>query len=273
MLLLYSCLLLVRAPALGQTPREPLAGTTPYVYRSIGSLQLDLQVLSPDSSFARPRPAIIYFFGGGWNKGSVKQFVPFGEELTKRGMVSIFVDYRVASRNHTTPYDAVDDARAAMRWVKSHASELGVDPKRIVAAGGSAGGHLALMTTVGPPEETGTVSSAASLLIGYNPVADVRDARWADRFGAKASTISPTAHVRPGLPDTLLFHGEVDTTVPIQQVRDFCAAMVKAGNHCTVSAFEGAKHGFFNVREQNKRWYPRVMEQTIEFLRKHGYVE
>lgn len=256
-----------------QQAREPLPGTKPYIYRTVGDVKLDLQVISPDATFARPRPAIVFFFGGGWTSGTQKQFLPFAQELAKRGMVGILVDYRVASRHKTTPYDSVDDAHAAMRWVKDHAKELGIDTNRIVAAGGSAGGHLALSTTLVPPREKSATSPAANLLIGYNPVADTREPRWTQRFGEKAATIAPTAYVKAELPDTLIFHGEADTTVPIRQVREFCDAMTKAGNKCTVVAFDGAKHGFFNAGREENRWYPDVLKQTIAFLKDHGYVK
>ena len=75
------------------------------------------------------------------------------------------------------------------------------------------------------------------------------------------------------MPDTLIFHGEADKTVPIAQVRDFCTAMRQAKNRCTVLGFEGAGHGFFNVTNQEGRWYPRVLVETVAFLRQHGYVE
>jgi acetyl esterase/lipase len=188
-------------------------------------------------------------------------------------MVGILADYRVSSRNQTTPADAVDDAHGAMRWVKRHALELGIDPARVVAAGGSAGGHLALATTLIAPREADVVSPTASLLIGYNPVADLRDPRWAARVGTDAARISPTAHVGPAMPDTLIFHGEADKTVPITQVRDFCEAMHQAKNRCAVLSYEGAAHGFFNFSYEGGRWYPQVLIETVAFLREHGYVK
>jgi acetyl esterase/lipase len=256
-----------------QTAREPLPGTTVHIYRAVNGISLDLQVVEAAPDFPRPRPAIVFFFGGGWANGTQKQFLPFAEELARLGMVGILVDYRVSSRHKTTPHDAVDDAHAAMRWVKRNAVMLGIDPARVVAAGGSAGGHLALATTLIAPREQDTVSPAASLLIGYNPVADLRDPRWASRFGNDTGRISPVAHVGPALPDTLIFHGEADTTVPIAQVRGFCEGMTQAGNRCQVLAYEGATHGFFNFGRNDNRWYAQVLVETVAFLRQHGYVE
>lgn len=273
---LVRCLLLTALVALlltAQTPREPIPGTKPFVYRTVNGIALDLQVMSPPSSFVGPRPAIVFFFGGGWNAGTVKQFVPYGEELSRRGMVSIYVDYRVRSRHQSSVTDATADAQAAMRWVKANAARLGVDTARIVAAGGSAGGQLALATTLVTPLEAGEGTPSANLLIGYNPVADLGDERWASRFGAESARVSPAAFVRPGLPPTLIFHGVADTTVPIQQVRDFSAAMRKAGNACTLEESPGADHGFFNHGRDENRWFPGVLAKTVAFLREHRYVE
>lgn len=256
-----------------QTPREALPGTSAHVYRTVAGTALDLQVLSPPERFARPRPAIVFFFGGGWASGTVKQFHPFGKELAERGMVAIFVDYRVASRHKTTPKDATADAQAAMRYVRKHSKELGIHPDRIVAAGGSAGGQLALATTLVPPLEPDDLSPAANLLIGYNPVADLREERWKQRFGDAGAEVSPSAFVRSGLPPTLLFHGVADTTVPIQQVRDFCSAMRKAGNACTLDESEGASHGFFNYGRHDNLWYNQVLAKTIAFLKQQQYLE
>lgn len=255
-----------------QTAREPIDGARIFIYKRVGEVSLDLQVLSPPASFQGPRPAIVFFFGGGWNGGTVKQFLPFGQELTRRGMVSVFVDYRVRSRHDTTPFDATEDAYDAMRYVRKHAASLGIDPERIVAAGGSAGGHLALMTAVGASASPGKISPVPNLLIGYNPVADLTEPRWAGRFGENTGAISPLKLVRAGLPDTLIFHGVDDQTVPIRQVRDYCEAMKEAGGHCTLKEYEGATHGFFNQGKDSNRWYPEVLAATIAFLQEHRYV-
>ncbi len=266
-------LFLIGTGLLAQTPREPLEGTQAYVYERVGGVPLDLQVQTPGSFFVRPRPAIVFFFGGGWTRGSVKQFVPFGRALADRGMVCVFVDYRVSSRNQSKPADSVEDAYSAMRYVREHAVQLGIDPQRVVAAGGSAGGHLALMTATGTPASGGTALVRPNLVIAYNPVTDLTGKRWSERFGPGAEAISPLKLVTPGLPDTLIFHGVDDTTVPIRQVREYCAAMKKAGGNCTLKEYPGAKHGFFNHGRDGNRWYTPVLAETIAFLKLHGYVD
>src|SRR5262245_34168070 len=105
-----------------------------HLYKSIDGIDLRLHVFpasAQDSS--SQRAAIVFFFGGAWTNGSVMQFVPQSKHLSERGMVAIVVDYRVFSRHATSAFEAIADAKSAIRWVRSHAKELGVDPRRIAA--------------------------------------------------------------------------------------------------------------------------------------------
>lgn len=119
-----------------------------HIYKSIDGIDLRLHVFAPPETKGAPRAAIVFFFGGGWVQGTVDQFVPQAKYLAQRGMVAIVADYRVGQRHKTTPFAAMADAKSAIRWVRSHAKELGVDPNRIAAAGGSSGGHIAASAAV-----------------------------------------------------------------------------------------------------------------------------
>ena len=120
------------------------------------------------------RPAIVFFFGGGWTSGKLEQFEPQASHLARRGMVAARADYRVKSRHGVTPKECVEDAKSAVRWMRANAAKLGVDPDRIVAAGGSAGGHIAACTAFSPgldaEGEDANVSSKPNALVLFNPV-------------------------------------------------------------------------------------------------------
>src|SRR5579871_6255350 len=106
--------------------------------------QADLEIIvhfPPNWKETDMRPGIVFFFGGGWENGTIRAFEPQARYLASRGMVTARADYRVKSRHGVTPKECVDDARSAMRWLRENAGKLGVDPNRIVASGGSAGGH------------------------------------------------------------------------------------------------------------------------------------
>lgn len=119
-------------------------GVRKEIYKTVGEVKLPIYIFAPpDHKPTDRRPAIIFFFGGGWTSGTPRQFEPQCRYLASRGMVAMTADYRVFSRHGTLAVKCVEDAKSAIRWVRANASRLGVDPKRIAAGGGSAGGHIA----------------------------------------------------------------------------------------------------------------------------------
>jgi len=247
------------------------------VYKTTAQGELQMHVF--ECSQSGKRPAIVFFFGGGWVGGNPQQFFPHCRHLAALGMVAISAEYRVRNRHGTTPFECVADGKSAVRYLRRHAKELGVDPDRIIAAGGSAGGHVATCTATIPGyEEAGedaTVSSQPNALVLFNPVVDTTKLGYgANRFKDDPKVLSPAHHIRADLPPTIIFHGTADTTVPFENVKRFCGAMRQAGNECTLVPFESKKHGFFNyTREEDHRSYNETIEHTEGFLRTHGYIK
>lgn len=269
---------------------QEIPGSERLIYKSVGDVDLPLFVFRPDSWQASDqRPAIVFFFGGGWRSGSPTQFAPQAEYLASRGMVAICVEYRVHSRQGATVADCVRDARSAMRWVRSHASELGIDPNRIAVGGGSAGGHLAAAVALLPgfddPQDDPAVSCVPAAMVLFNPAVDIspeglgrepdseRAGELTRRLGGELAELSPAGHVRPGLPACIIFHGEEDPTVPFAQEVAFRDAMTEAGNRCELVGYPGYKHGFFNFNRQDKHPYYDTLRRTDEFLASLGYLE
>jgi acetyl esterase/lipase len=264
--------------------QEPIApqpimieGAAAHVYKSIDGIDLRLHVFAPPQTNGALRPAIVFFFGGGWTGGMVQQFVPQAKHLAQRGMVAIVADYRVARRHNTTPFAAMADAKSAIRWVRSHAKELGVDPARIAAAGGSSGGHIAASAAVfdayDESSENTRISSKPSVLVLFNPALDTSGAQ--NRFGARALEGSVSHHLKRAPPPTIIFHGRADTTVPFERSEGFCAAATKLHGTCTFIGYDGAPHGFFNLRDDDparKEWYRQTLLEADRFLTKLGYL-
>ncbi|GIW94970.1 MAG: lipase [Pirellulaceae bacterium] len=284
-------------PAWAQQPQRQRAyppempGAREEVYKRIDGTVLRLYIYEPKESEPREaRLAIIFFFGGGWRSGTPAQFYQQCLYLAGRGMVAIAADYRVESRHQATVAQCVADAKSAVRWVRAHARQLGIDPDRIVAAGGSAGGHLAAATALLPgldePGEDTSISCRPNALVLFNPAVILapvegqtilpadRLAALEERFGAAAEQVSPFHNIQrwDRLPPTLILHGRADTTVPYRTVELFCEAMRKAGADCELIGYEGQPHGFFNYGRGDNRYYRETLEAVDRFLVRLGYL-
>ena len=281
---LVVALLLVPQSIHGQTPvsaPQPMTvdGATTHVYKSIGGNELRVHVFSPDSTGTLGRkPAIVFFFGGGWTAGTVTQFAPQARHFAQRGMVAIVADYRVFNRHGTSPFEAMADAKSAVRWVRAHSAELAVDSNRIAAAGGSAGGHIALSAAVFDAfDEAGEdkmVSSKPTALVLFNPAVDTTHAPpGVSRFGDRGHDGSPFHHLGPGLPPTLILHGKSDAIVPYADVDRFCTEARLRGNQCQLVGYEGATHGFFNPQNADGKWYRETLLEADRFLTAIGYLQ
>lgn len=241
------------------------------VYRTVGGHELKLHFFGPGPDPCRT--AVLFFFGGGWVGGTPAQFFPHAVGVAARGALAVVVEYRVNKVHGTSPVEAVADAKAAVRWVRAHAERLGVSSERIVAAGGSAGGHLAAAAALLPLEEPGAdgeISCVPDALLLFNPVLDTCAAGFgAERMGPQYRELSPQHHVRQGLPPTIIFHGTADTVVPFAQATRFADAMTAAGNVCELVPAEGLGHGFFNPGRVPDPYAPGL-DRAMRFLAARG---
>jgi len=259
-------------PAQSKPAQSKPAPTRSLVYKKIGDVELVLHLFEPEGHTAEAkRPAIVFFFGGGWVGGTPSQFYPHCDALAKRGWVAASAEYRIASKHKTTPFECVADGKSAVRYMRAHAAELGIDPEKLCAGGGSAGGHVAASVGVIPgheePGEDTKVSSRPLALVLFNPVIDTSKKGYGyNKLKERYRELSPVEHVDESDPPTLIFHGEADTTVPYANVVDFAARMKKAGNECEVMNFPGAKHGFFNYGRDGGDAYEKTTARMFEFL-------
>jgi len=137
-----------------------------------------------------------------------------------------------------------------MRWVRSHAAGLGIDPKRIAAAGGSAGGHLAAFTALvdgtDDPSDDLEISPKPAALLLFNPILDNGEGEWGHgRGGDRNKEFSPAHNVTKDAPPTVIFLGTKDKLIPVATMGRFKANMEKAGVRCDLHLYEDAGHGFF----------------------------
>lgn len=253
-----------------------LEPTRTVVFKKVSGLDLLLHIFEPPGfKVTDRRPCFLIIHGGGWSGMEPRRMFPFAAHFAKLGMVGISVQYRLSSK-HTdfTVFDCVKDARSAMRYVRAHAAELGIDPQKIVASGGSAGGHLAAATALfdGVNEDTDDlkVSPVPNALVLLFPVIDTSTEGYGNaKIGPRWQEISPVHQVRAGVPPTIIFHGTADTTTPFKGAKAFQEAMVKAGNRCELDVHEGGLHGYLM---RTRELFDDTMRKTEVFLTSLGYL-
>jgi len=288
-LVLLSLFVALTAGAQEKTAKKKTGGYPPVIegtksetYRKVGDTDLKVWIFEPAQKSAKPLPAIVFFFGGGWTGGSPTQFEPQSRHLASRGMIAIVADYRVKTRQNAKPADCVSDAKACVRWVRANAARLGIDPERIAVGGGSAGGHLAASVATLPGLDTAkddkSVSCLPNALVLFNPATVLAPFPGLDlkgfgagldkeKFGCEPTEISPLHHVKKGTPPTIIFHGKADTTVPYATVEKFAEVMKTAGNRCDLVGYENQPHSFFN-----KAKYAETLAAADDFLVSLGYL-
>lgn len=229
---------------------EKLNPTRTVVYKKLPDRELLLHVFEPKGFKAGDkRGCYVIIHGGGWTGGNAKRMYPFAAHFADKGLVGISIQYRLHNaKAGVTVFDCVKDARSAIRYVRSHAAELGIDPQKLIVSGGSAGGHLAAATAmfdqVNEAGEDASISTVPNALILLFPVIDCsKDGYGQAKIGDRWQELSPVHHVRAGLPPTLTFHGTGDTVTPFAGAKDFHEAMLKAGNQSELVVNEGGVHG------------------------------
>jgi acetyl esterase len=246
------------------------------LYKQVDSTSLVMVVdYPPDFDSTMDYPAMVFFFGGGWVGGNPGHFESHAKYFSERGMVCFRADYRVKSRQGTTPFESLKDAKSAIRYIREHAEELGVDPTKIIASGGSAGGHLAaataLITSFNEGSDNFSYSPVPNALVLFNPVIDNGPGGYGyERVGEAYKDFSPLHNIRTGAPPTILFLGTQDRLIPVETAQYYKTVMEKVGSRCDLSLFEGEGHGFFNYHHIEN--YKKTVSEADQFLISLGYL-
>jgi acetyl esterase/lipase len=264
---------LLSATAVGAAPAAPEVKTM--TYKTVGEKELKIYVHYPPGWKASDkRPAIIFFFGGGWTSGRVEQFQPQAEYLATRGLVAARADYRVKSRDGVTPDKCVEDARSAVRWMRQNAKELGIDPQKLIASGGSAGGHLAACTMIRDSvEDAGddlSISTIPQAMVLFNPVLNFDHEQMIGRINGDkqlARKISPTLHLDKNSPPALILFGTADRLKVFGD--EYWQKAEALGVRADKYLAEGQGHGFFN----KSPWTERTLIATDKFLASLGLLK
>lgn len=247
-------------------------------YKKIDTISLNLHIYKPlnfskDSTYN----CILFFHGGAWNNGSPKSFHRQAMYFASRGIIAISTEYRINSKHSTTPFEAVEDAKSAMRYLRKHAQDLNINPNMIAAGGGSAGGHLAaacaLIEGLDNTKEDLTISTVPNALVLLNPVIDNGpDGGFGyNRFKNRYKEISPIHNITKNAPPTIILNGTKDEFVPVKVIDNYKSKMEAVGSRCDVIFYEGVGHAFF-AKPPTKYFVETTYESDL-FLISLGFLK
>jgi acetyl esterase/lipase len=295
--------LLLLVCALGSVGPLSAAETRHRVLKDIAFLGSDraekLDVYLPaGETEGKRRPALVWIHGGGWTGGTKNEARAANVcgTAADAGYVAVSIDYRLGDGAWPTH---LFDCKNAVRFLRANAAHYGVDPERIAVAGGSAGGHLALMVglTTGkaglePEAPYPGISSAVRCVVNFygianqltrqetakdgTPTGKARTLAIAKRiFGASTDdaevlrVASPVTHLSKSSPPILTFHGRADATVDYLQAEELDRVAKERGARHELRLIDGAGHTF-DLQTWNKKPLPRDLRpEFLAFLREH----
>lgn len=259
--------------------REILKDASTYVYEQRPEGDLLAHVFLPAKDGEEARPVVIFFHGGFWDTPMPTQFVPHCLHFASRGMVAIAAETRVSSRHGTHAVDAIEDARALVRWVRENADVFHLDPGKVVVGGAGGGALLALLTAMPKEKDLPPVDGfdcrPQALVLFSALVNATPKGRGAERFpDAKAAKkFSPSQLVRGKLPPMIFFHGKSDRITPFEEVDRFRRRLRwRRHNVCELIDYERADHSFFNFNVSHLH-FELTVEAADRFLVEHGILK
>jgi acetyl esterase/lipase len=258
------------------------------VYKTTDTFKLKIDIFYTDQSFERDNnTAIVFFHGGGWAFGTPDEFFTTCERYAHMGIVTFSVEYRLSIENGKTPsrtispIESLMDAKSAIRWVRGNAGKFHVDINKIVAAGQSAGGHLALSTAMiddyNEKSDNTAISCRPDAIMLFSACVNAVEG-WCDRLLADRRnqiwSISPAHNMKRGLPPIIEFHGTYDEQVPVWTVQFLENEMKAVGNYFELHLYEGRRHYLGGSSPQYSRYYDdEILKVADDFLRKFNLLK
>jgi acetyl esterase/lipase len=246
----------------------------PYIYKTSAGKERKMEIYFPPNHDAAKSkvPGLILFHGGSWSGGSLSQFRIACAYFASRGLVCATSEYQILSKadakklpaGETRKRVCVTDAKSSIRWFKQHASELGVDPQRIITGGGSAGGHISALATMNPnlndPVDPKEFDTSVVAYLWFNPAFATDDDQDAE--------IDILQHMKVELPPAIAFFGDKD---PWKKGWDMAYAKWKSLGTKTIdlNIAPGQSHSFFNKGP----WQTVTLIAADKFLVKQGLLQ
>lgn len=241
----------------------------PYKTTNRGPLMLHL--FKPDPVGNKPSPTVVFFYGGGWKRGTPLQFYPECQWFAKRGWLAVSADYRNFFTHQTNAFEADEDGRDAISFLRKHAAQFKIDPKRIVAAGASAGGQIAASCgtfRLDRENATGNVPDfRPNALLLYYAVIDNGPNGYGDpAVKARFQEVSPLHQIAKGVPPTLFLLGDRDPLIPVATAKDFIQRCQSVGSQSTLKIYPGAGHPIFSYLQGPSMLRDDTLTECWNFL-------
>ena len=253
--------ILKRVALIGEArEREMLKNAATYIYQERSEGPVQAHVFFPQIPSPAPRPVVVFFHGGFWDSPTPTQFVPHCLHFASRGAIAVAAETRTSARHGTGPLEAIDDARALIRWLRQNADTFDLDPDRVVIGGAGGGAFLALLTALPKPKHLPPVDGMdcrPQAMIFFSALVNTTPkGQGSDRFPdtKTASRLSPTQLIRRKLPPMLFFHGKSDRITPFEEVDRFRRRLRWRGNVCELVDFVREDHSFFNFNVSQKNF-------------------
>lgn len=251
-------------PEIFRTPATPPGAVfrPREVYATVDGRDLHLDL------YAAPgerRPGVMFIHGGGWQHGTAAMHIRNAAALAAHGYVSATIDYRLSGEAAWPA--ALDDVTAALRWMRTHAAEIGLDPDRLAVAGDSAGGHLAAMAALGDPQVSAAVLWYPAVDLRRESVVPGIDAVVAQLMGgddtdARREQASPLLRVHPHCPPVLTLTGREDPVCRVEPIVAFHRALRAAGVDEHLEVWDGLGHAF----DFEPSCWQRSLDELVPFL-------
>ena len=248
------------------------------VYKTIGDIKLKIHIFEAAGQQAADKtPAIVFFHGGGWQRGHYYHYFNYAQRFKDRGMTCFVIEYRLKDTHKNEPIDCLKDAKSAMRFIRANAETYGIDPNKIASCGASAGGQLAFMCSradgINDEQDDLAISPAPNLSWLHVPVLNTGPEGFSHRWVRKYwEQFSPHHNITEKSQPTLICIGDKDTVTPIPIAEKFVAEMKIKNVACTLKVYPGGEHNVFNKRKFPANFYDLLIAGDA-FLHEHGYLK
>lgn len=247
----------------------------PFTYKTVNdTIDLKLKIIKPTNPTSEKTACAIFLSGGGWVDFAWNQLDEIALGLSDQGLTSVVVEYRTSKKHKSTPFEALEDVKDAITFLRKNADSLKINPNQIIAIGSSAGAHLAFSSYITDDiGENKTFHAKPNYIIGISPVIRNDKEGYAfDRIGEKYKLFSPYylyLNTEKRLPPSLIFSGVNDPLIDFNDLREFTKKSIEKNDEIDLYSVDNVGH---SMKEKYKSIYIQIYPIIIDFLKKNNII-